>query len=144
MSSKINECLLCPWCGRPLVEDDIGGVHCFNFDCLGNKVIAPKQVWQDLINRFGTTNLKPDFKLAKVAKRKPKTGIFRCVVCGESFEARIADRKRGWAKCCSKSCAAKKSNADTGKYERYLRSLDHEYDEDLHPHSSEALGQWCD
>lgn len=26
--------------------------------------------------------------------------------CGKEFEAKAADRKRGWAKCCSKACAA--------------------------------------
>lgn len=49
-----------------------------------------------------------------------KTIECKCAVCGEKFIARVVDRKRGWAKCCSKSCAAKRSNALTGKYERYL------------------------
>lgn len=26
--------------------------------------------------------------------------------CGKKFQARAADVKRGWGKCCSKSCAA--------------------------------------
>ena len=26
--------------------------------------------------------------------------------CGKSFSAKVADRKRGWARFCSKSCAA--------------------------------------
>lgn len=30
-----------------------------------------------------------------------------CAVCGQAFSARQADRKRGWAKCCGKACAAK-------------------------------------
>lgn len=29
-----------------------------------------------------------------------------CQCCGCRFTRRVADRKRGWAKCCSKSCAA--------------------------------------
>ena len=29
-----------------------------------------------------------------------------CISCGSKFMAREADRKRGWAKSCSKSCAA--------------------------------------
>lgn len=29
-----------------------------------------------------------------------------CKWCECRFTARIADRKRGWAKCCSKACAA--------------------------------------
>lgn len=30
-----------------------------------------------------------------------------CAWCAETFTARTADRARGWAKCCNKSCAAK-------------------------------------
>lgn len=30
-----------------------------------------------------------------------------CKWCECQFTARIADRKRGWAKCCSKACAAR-------------------------------------
>lgn len=40
--------------------------------------------------------------------------------CGNTFTARVADRKRGWAKSCSKSCAATKSNRETGKYMKHL------------------------
>ena len=40
--------------------------------------------------------------------------------CGTKFMAREADVKRGWAKSCSKSCAAKKSNKETGKYMKLL------------------------
>tara|TARA_X000001388_G_scaffold12059_1_gene7226 strand:- start:492 stop:824 length:333 start_codon:yes stop_codon:yes gene_type:complete len=31
-----------------------------------------------------------------------------CLTCKSKFTARVADRKRGWAKYCSKSCKAKK------------------------------------
>lgn len=44
----------------------------------------------------------------------------KCAVCGEKFTARVADRNRGWAKCCSKSCAATLSNKKTGKYRKHL------------------------
>ena len=54
-----------------------------------------------------------------------KTAEYKCSVCGEKFIARVADRKRGWARCCSKSCAAIKSNYETGKYEKYKHSLDY-------------------
>ena len=30
-----------------------------------------------------------------------------CQHCRCRFTRRVADRRRGWAKCCSKSCAAK-------------------------------------
>ena len=33
-------------------------------------------------------------------------GFFRCKNCKCGFEARLADRKRGWGKYCSKSCKA--------------------------------------
>ena len=39
--------------------------------------------------------------------------------CGKTFTARVADRKRGWAKSCSKSCAAKRR--DNSKYFKGVR-----------------------
>lgn len=39
--------------------------------------------------------------------------------CRAKFMARVADRKRGWAKCCCKSCAATVNNKHTGNYERF-------------------------
>lgn len=32
--------------------------------------------------------------------------------CGKTFTARVADRDRGWARSCSKSCAASKRIRD--------------------------------
>lgn len=34
----------------------------------------------------------------------------KCKNCKTEFEARVADRKRGWARFCSKSCKAKKQS----------------------------------
>lgn len=31
---------------------------------------------------------------------------YNCARCGDPFTARAADRKRGWARFCSKSCKA--------------------------------------
>lgn len=31
----------------------------------------------------------------------------KCAVCGNGFSARAADVNRGWARSCSKSCAAR-------------------------------------
>ena len=42
-----------------------------------------------------------------------------CQNCKEKFEARVADRKRGWAKFCSKSCKAIKQEKRTGQYKLY-------------------------
>ena len=33
-------------------------------------------------------------------------GIYRCEGCGNNFSARDAGRARGWARSCSKTCAA--------------------------------------
>lgn len=32
--------------------------------------------------------------------------VYNCARCGDPFTARAADRKRGWARFCSKSCKA--------------------------------------
>lgn len=62
-----------------------------------------------------------------------------CDVCKNEFMAKVADRKRGWARCCSKSCAATKSNKKTGKFKKFIKSKNYE---EMHPYSGEALGQW--
>ena len=46
----------------------------------------------------------------------------KCKWCKEEFEARVADRKRGWAKYCSKSCKAKDQEKITGQYRAYLNN----------------------
>lgn len=42
------------------------------------------------------------------------TEIYRCKGCGDPFRARVADRKRGWARFCSKSCKAVEQTLRTG------------------------------
>lgn len=44
----------------------------------------------------------------KVIKNKPRGSIgeYSCKCCNEKFTARVADRKRGWARFCNKSCSA--------------------------------------
>lgn len=37
-------------------------------------------------------------KMVEVECENPK--------CGQMFEARVADRRRGWARCCCKACAS--------------------------------------
>lgn len=46
----------------------------------------------------------------------------KCKQCKKPFMARVADRKRGWGKFCSKSCKAKKQEARTGQYANYLHN----------------------
>ncbi len=45
-----------------------------------------------------------------------------CEICNGPFTARVADRKRGWAKTCSKICATKLSNKKTGKLKKAVRA----------------------
>lgn len=58
----------------------------------------------------------------------------KCKQCQTIFTARVADRKRGWGKFCSKSCKAKKQvktvpfNKD--KYETYLQDVWYADDEE--------------
>ena len=37
--------------------------------------------------------------------------------------ARVADRKRGWGKFCSKSCKAKEQENRTGQYRSYINRV---------------------
>ena len=41
---------------------------------------------------------------------------YRCQQCSQPFEARVADRKRGWARYCSKQCKAVKQESITGQF----------------------------
>lgn len=54
---------------------------------------------------------------------KGKMITVKCKACQNDFEARVADRKRGWAKFCSKSCKAKKQESKTHNYRTYMRNL---------------------
>lgn len=51
----------------------------------------------------------------------------KCKNCKQPFEARVADRKRGWARYCSKSCKALAQEKRTGVYRSLLNGN--------HPHS---------
>lgn len=46
--------------------------------------------------------------------------ITRTCACGKEFQAKKADVARGWAKSCSKSCAASRREKRTGNFQRYL------------------------
>lgn len=50
------------------------------------------------------------------------TGIYQCLACKEDFTARVADRKRGWARYCSKSCKAYRQEARTGQHADFQRA----------------------
>jgi hypothetical protein len=46
----------------------------------------------------------------------------KCLRCRVEFTARVADRKRGWGRYCSKSCKAVKQEQKTGQYSALIRS----------------------
>jgi hypothetical protein len=45
-----------------------------------------------------------------------------CKNCGQDFEARAADVKRGWGLFCTKSCKAQEQEKRTGQYQLFLNS----------------------
>lgn len=68
------------------------------------------------------------------------TAEYKCACCKQPFIARTADRKRGWARFCSKSCKAVRQERKTGQHASYLARKDgHEGSEfsDAHLFSNE-------
>ncbi|MDP9992014.1 hypothetical protein J2W28_001042 [Variovorax boronicumulans] len=49
---------------------------------------------------------------------------YRCACCGDPFIARVADRNRGWARFCSKSCKAIKQEQRTGQHHAHQTRRD--------------------
>ena len=68
---------------------------------------------------------------------------YACKNCKQPFEARVADRKRGWAKFCSKSCKAKEQEKRTGQMGNYLIGVrsPRDIEDSFHPHDPYCLGQ---
>lgn len=58
--------------------------------------------------------VKPRGKLVRV----------RCACCGKAFSARQADRARGWAQACGKSCAARLRERRGMPMPRHVPGLD--------------------
>lgn len=54
--------------------------------------------------------------MSKSTKPRGATETYKCACCGEPFTARVADRARGWARYCSKSCKARRQEARTGQF----------------------------
>lgn len=67
-----------------------------------------------------------------MASSKPvrgKTAQYECEGCKLPFLARTADRARGWARYCSKSCKARVQERTTGNYKAHLsRELGDEWE----------------
>jgi endogenous inhibitor of DNA gyrase (YacG/DUF329 family) len=87
-------------------------------------------------------------KIPKIKKVRGKKVIVKCKNCKTEFEAREADRKRGWAKFCSKSCKAEDQEKRTGQMGNYLIRQSNRYssarddiEDSFHPHDEYALGQ---
>lgn len=61
-------------------------------------------------------------------KKRGATVVVTCANkrCGDQFTARVADRKRGWAKFCSKSCKAKKQESRTGQFRAYQERVNND------------------
>ncbi len=50
--------------------------------------------------------------------------VVKCRTCSTEFQAREADRKRGWGRFCSKSCKAKDARANpNGRAVAYRREF---------------------
>jgi len=50
----------------------------------------------------------------------------KCLVCNKEKEVKESDIKRGWGKCCSKSCAATlRARKPNSNYKRYRQRLEH-------------------
>lgn len=67
--------------------------------------------------------------MSKSTKPRGATEIYKCVCCGEPFTARVADRARGWARYCSKSCKARRQEAQTGQFAAHQASQQRDHDE---------------
>lgn len=95
----------------------------------------------------------------------------KCKNCTSTITVRLADHNRGWGNFCNKSCKAKYQEKQNGQYAAYkngrgvsnlhperLKEYKNGYwddsdpyniewrddDYDVHPFSSEGLGQWND
>lgn len=53
------------------------------------------------------------------------TVIVKCKRCKDPFKARVADRKRGWGKFCSKSCKAVEQTVRTGTGKPIIKETNH-------------------
>jgi len=52
-----------------------------------------------------------------------KTNTYTCLHCGIPFEARVADRNRGWARFHNKGCKASYQEARTGQFAAYTAKV---------------------
>tara|TARA_Y100001973_G_C5205526_1_gene341217 strand:+ start:1947 stop:2378 length:432 start_codon:yes stop_codon:yes gene_type:complete len=75
--------------------------HSATFECDAEKWSE----WVDILEQRLSEMPKPVAKYTGNIKKRGKTKRMRCH-CGSEYDAREADLKRGYAKSCSKRCAA--------------------------------------
>ncbi len=63
--------------------------------------------------------------------------------CKASFQARVADRKRGWGKFCSKSCKGSEQERRTGQMGRFL-DRQGSFESDFHEEAMTAMEEGWD
>lgn len=68
--------------------------------------------------------------------------LYSCKNCRGSFSAREADRRRGWARFCSKSCKAIAQEKRTGQNARYLERRSDSYSDEILSSVTTSHGQW--
>jgi hypothetical protein len=61
---------------------------------------------------------------------QPQMVECNCAWCKKPFQARAADRKRGWGKFCSKSCKAMKQEKRTGQFRNLTLATSGRHDPD--------------
>lgn len=66
--------------------------------------------------------------MPNISAIRGKTVECKCERCKEPFIARVADRKRGWARFCSKACKAIRQEAKTGKHAAYQERKERDSD----------------
>jgi hypothetical protein len=61
---------------------------------------------------------------AQHSRKESASLVTRKCACGREFKAKAEDVRRGWAKSCSKSCAALLREKKTGNYARFCAQRD--------------------
>lgn len=62
----------------------------------------------------------------------PTMKMFKCNWCKGLFEARTADRARGWARFCSKHCKASHQSVKGGNSPGHVTASKEQIEEEMH------------
>jgi len=74
----------------------------------------------------------------KKHNERGSTKQYKCQCCGGVFTARTADRARGWARFCSKSCKAKKQEQRTHQSRDYWQRRESKHSGECFPSHAEG------